>query len=375
MKIMTVFGTRPEAIKMAPLALALGRDGRFECCVCVTGQHRELLDQVLDFFRIRPDADLDIMQEGLSLPQTASRILLGMDRVIKEKKPDLVLVHGDTTTSFAAALAAFYNHVPVGHVEAGLRTGNKYSPFPEEMDRRLTARIADLHFAPTEENRAALIAEGIDPSRIYVTGNTAIDALNMVKSKSTAPAVMALDGTKADLSRLESKRLMLLTCHRRENYGRNMNRILTAVRRIASDFPDVFVICPVHPSPEAKNACRLLEGTDNILLASPVPYADMLALLDRSYMLVTDSGGLQEEASALGIPTAVIRNETERVEAVKCGAAVIAGVDEESVYSVLSRLLSDSAYYKTMAAHRNLYGDGRACERIIALLAEYEKVF
>ena len=371
MKIMTVFGTRPEAIKMAPLALALGSDGRFECCVCVTAQHRELLDQVLELFGIEADVDLNIMQDGLSLAQTASDILLGMDRVLKERRPDMVLVHGDTTTSFAASLAAFYNHIPVGHVEAGLRSGNKYSPFPEEMDRRLTARIADLHFAPTEQNREALIAEGIDPSRIYVTGNTAIDALNMIRSRRSGATVLkTLGGDIVPLDRLSGKRIVVLTCHRRENLGQGMQQIFAAIKRIAADYPDVCVVYPVHLNPCVRKAAGELSGTDNIILVEPLPYADMIDLLDRSYLLATDSGGLQEEAPALGKPVAVIRNETERFEAVDSGSAVMAGVGEQSVYDTLSRMLSDDEYYKGMAAQQTLYGDGRACERIIAALAK-----
>ena len=371
MKIMTVFGTRPEAIKMAPLALALGSDGRFECCVCVTAQHRELMDQVLELFGLKADVDLNIMQEDLSLAQTASSILLGMDRVLKERRPDLVLVHGDTTTSFAASLAAFYNHIPVGHVEAGLRTGNKYSPFPEEMDRRLTARIAELHFAPTEENRAALIAEGIDPSRIYVTGNTAIDALNMIRSRLPEETVLtALGGERIPLSRLESKRIAVLTCHRRENLGRNMQQIFAAVKRVASEHPDVCVVYPVHPNPCVRSAAKQLQGADNIILAEPLAYADMIALLARSCLLVTDSGGLQEEAPALGKPVAVIRNETERFEAINSGTAVMAGVDEQSVYETVGKMLSDNENCRAAVPLRTLYGDGKACERIIDVLAK-----
>ncbi len=371
MKIMTVFGTRPEAIKMAPLALALGSDGRFECCVCVTAQHRELLDQVLELFGIKADVDLDIMQDGLSLAQTTSEIILGMDRVLKERRPDMVLVHGDTTTSFAAALAAFYNHIPVGHVEAGLRTGNKYSPFPEEMDRRLTARIAELHFAPTEENRAALIAEGVDPSRIYVTGNTAIDALNMIRSRRGGKTVLkTLDGELIPLDQLNGRRIVVLTCHRRENIGQGMRQIFSAVKRIAADYPDVCVVYPVHLNPCVRREAAVLAGVESVILAEPLPYAEMVDLMAHSCLLVTDSGGLQEEAPALGKPVAVIRNETERFEAVSSGSAVMAGVDEQSVYGTISRMLSDTEYYKSMAAKQTLYGDGKACERIIAVLAE-----
>lgn len=368
MKIMMVFGTRPEAIKMAPLALALRNDGRFECCICVTAQHRELMDGVLEFFGLKPDIDLDLMHEGQTAAQTVSQVLARMEGVFTENRPDMVLVHGDTATSLAAALAAFYSGIPVGHVEAGLRTGNRLSPFPEEMDRRLISRIAELHFAPSELNRKALLAEGTDPSKIFVTGNTAIDALRIALSHPEAPLCLPLSGGVLTGAELEGKRIVVLTCHRRENLGRNMQQIFAAVNRSAKAHPDVLFIYPVHPNPEVRQAAQQLLGHENIRLTEPIGYAQMVALLKRCCFVVTDSGGLQEEAPALGKPVVVIRNETERPEAVSSGNAVLAGTDEQGLFETIEKLLTDEAAYASMARSENIYGDGFAAERIADIL-------
>ncbi len=366
LKVMSVFGTRPEAIKMAPLVQELARREEVESLCCVTAQHREMLDSVLGIFHLRPDFDLNIMEPRQSLYTITSKALLGMEGVLREAQPDVVLVHGDTSTTFAGALAAFYAQIPVGHVEAGLRTLDKYSPFPEEMNRTLVGDIAAYHFCPTRANEENLRREGISQG-IYRTGNTVIDALR---------TTVRTDYTFSEdlLNRLDyqNKRVILVTCHRRENYGAPMEHIMSALRRLAADFPHHTLIYPVHLSPTVQEAAhRYLDGLPNVHLIPPVDVEDMHNLMARAYLVMTDSGGLQEEAPALGKPVLVLRRETERPEAVTAGTVQLAGTEEERVYQLARTLLTDPAAYEKMAHAVNPYGDGRACARIAdALLYE-----
>ena len=358
LKVMSVFGTRPEAVKMAPLVLELGRRPELESVVCVTAQHREMLDSVLRQFDISPKHDLNIMQSGQSLSDITSRVLHGMAPVYEEEKPGLVLVHGDTTTTFAASLAAFYAHIPVGHVEAGLRTFDRWSPWPEEMNRRMTGQLASLHFAPTRRNAENLRREGVEGS-IWITGNTVIDALRYTASGEGF--------SRPELSEIDyvNYRVITLTCHRRENYGGPMRNIFEAVRNTALRFPDVIFVYPVHLSPVVRQAAgELLSGVPNIKLMEPLDAVDMHRLMAKSYMVMTDSGGLQEEAPALGKPVLVLRRETERPEAVEAGTVVLAGTERERIELLAAKLLTDRAEYDRMAHAVNPYGDGRACERI-----------
>lgn len=357
-KVMSVFGTRPEAIKMAPLVLELDSRPEFESIVCVTAQHRQMLDGVLDCFSIRPDYDLDIMQSGQTLSDITSRVLCGLGSVLHEAKPDLVLVHGDTTTTFASALGAFYEKIPVGHVEAGLRTFDRYSPFPEEMNRCMVARLASYHFAPTAYNAKNLKNENIRDN-IFVTGNTVIDAMKYTVGDGTftTPALQKLD--------FAHRRVIAMTCHRRENYGEAMENIFRAVRRMAQAHPEVTVVYPVHLSPYVRDtARRLLGSTENILLIEPLDAMEMHRLMAKSYFVMTDSGGLQEEAPALGKPVLVLRRETERPEAVEAGTVELVGVDEEHILARSEALLTDASLYSRMARAVNPYGDGNACRRI-----------
>lgn len=358
LKVMSVFGTRPEAIKMAPLVLELEKRPELESVVCVTAQHREMLDSVLEEFHIKPKHDLNIMQSGQSLSDITSRVLHGMAPVYEEEKPGLVLVHGDTTTTFAASLAAFYAHIPVGHVEAGLRTFDRWSPWPEEMNRRMTGQLASLHFAPTKRNAENLRREGVEGS-IWITGNTVIDALRYTASGEgfSRPELGDIDYV--------NHRVITLTCHRRENYGGPMRNIFEAVRNTALRFPDVIFVYPVHLSPVVRQAAgELLGGVRNIRLIEPLDAVDMHRLMAKSYMVMTDSGGLQEEAPALGKPVLVLRRETERPEAVEAGTVVLAGTERERIELLAAKLLTDRAEYDRMAHAVNPYGDGRACERI-----------
>ena len=358
LKVMSVFGTRPEAIKMAPLVLELEKRPELESVVCVTAQHREMLDSVLEEFHIKPKHDLNIMQSGQSLSDITSRVLHGMAPVYEEEKPGLVLVHGDTTTTFAASLAAFYAHIPVGHVEAGLRTFDRWSPWPEEMNRRMTGQLASLHFAPTKRNAENLRREGVEGS-IWITGNTVIDALRYTASGEGF--------SRPELSEIDyvNYRVITLTCHRRENYGGPMRNIFEAVRNTALRFPDVIFVYPVHLSPVVRQAAgELLGGVRNIRLIEPLDAVDMHRLMAKSYMVMTDSGGLQEEAPALGKPVLVLRRETERPEAVEAGTVVLAGTERERIELLAAKLLTDRAEYDRMAHAVNPYGDGRACERI-----------
>ena len=358
-RVMTIFGTRPEAIKMAPLVLELqSRQGIQPIC-CVTAQHREMLDAVLEIFRLKPDYDLNIMEPRQTLSTITTKCLLGMEGVLEEAKPDLVLVHGDTSTTFAGALAAFYRQIPVGHVEAGLRTWDKYSPFPEEMNRKLVGDIADLHFCPTPANRENLAREGITDG-VFVTGNTVIDALKTTVRTDYSFSTQALNGLD-----YTGKRIILVTCHRRENYGQPMANIMTALRRIADAFPDVELIYPVHLSPVVREAAgKYLSGHPRIHLIDPLSADEMHNLMARAYLVMTDSGGLQEEAPALGRPVLVLRRETERPEAVKAGTVRLAGTEEEEIFSLASELLHDERAYHAMAHAVNPYGDGQACRRI-----------
>lgn len=357
-KVLSVFGTRPEAIKMAPLVLELQTRPDIESRVCITAQHREMLDSVMDRFGLSADFDLNLMRQGQTLTDITARVLGSLGNILAQYQPDLVLVHGDTTTAFAAALTAFYAKVPVGHVEAGLRTFDKYSPYPEEMNRQLIGRIAELHFAPTDSNRKNLNREGIDHG-IYITGNTVIDAMKYtVTGKGfTSPELSALD--------LDGKRVITMTCHRRENYGAPMEQIFTAVSQIAGEFPDVQVIYPVHPAPVVREtAQRILGQVPNIALISPLDAIDMHRLMSESYLVMTDSGGIQEEAPSLGKPVLVLRQETERPEAVAAGTVKLAGVETKDIIQLARTLLTNPSVYHEMAQAVNPYGDGMACKRI-----------
>ena len=358
-RVMTIFGTRPEAIKMAPLALELSRRPQIDALCCVTAQHRQMLDSVLDIFRLVPDFDLNIMEPRQTLSTITSKCLLGMEEVLEQARPDLVLVHGDTSTTFAGALAAFYHRVPVGHVEAGLRTYDKYSPYPEEMNRRMVSAIADLHFCPTPSNRDNLAREGIEQG-VFLTGNTVIDALQTTVVKDFHFS----EGVLNDLDYVNRK-VILVTCHRRENYGTPMAHIMTALRRVADAFPDVELVYPVHLSPVVQEAAhQYLDGHPRIHLIAPLAVDEMHNLMARCHLVMTDSGGLQEEAPALGKPVLVLRRETERPEAVAAGTVQLAGTEEEPIFQMASRLLTDPGAYAAMAHAANPYGDGRACGRI-----------
>ncbi|NLT49239.1 MAG: UDP-N-acetylglucosamine 2-epimerase (non-hydrolyzing) [Clostridiales bacterium] len=364
MKILTVFGTRPEAIKMAPLVRQLEKEPGLESVVCVTAQHREMLDQVLELFELTPDFDLNVMKPNQSVSQISTNVLLGMERVLNEVQPDMVLVHGDTTTTFASALAAFYQKIPVGHVEAGLRTYDKYSPYPEEMNRILTGHIAELHFAPTERNRQNLLKENIADDKIFITGNTVIDALLTVAEKPYEfedETLMRID--------FDRHRVITVTCHRRENLGENMINIFSAVRDIAREFDDVEIVYPVHLNPKVRAAAdEVLGGTERVHLIQPLQYQPFVNLMARSHFIITDSGGMQEEAPALGKPVLVVRRETERPEAVEAGTVKLAGVERDTIYSLAKELLTDQRIYDAMAKAVNPYGDGKACQRITDII-------
>lgn len=356
-KVMTVFGTRPETIKMAPLVKELKSREEIETIVCVTAQHRQMLDQVLDAFEIKPDYDLDIMKKGQTLSDITTRVLQGIQSVIQEVKPDIVLVHGDTTTTFAGALAAFYNQVPIGHVEAGLRTYNKYSPFPEEANRQFVGTIADIHFAPTEISKLNLMKEGKEESSIVVTGNTAIDALN---------TTVRDDYNHEVLNWVGQDKMIMLTAHRRENLGEPMKNMFKAIKRIIEKYNDVKVIYPVHLNPIVKaTAEEILGDCDRVKLINPLEVLDFHNLLNKSYLILTDSGGIQEEAPSLGKPVIVLRDTTERPEGIKAGTLKLAGTDEEVIYNMIDELLSDKNEYDRMSKASNPYGDGKASERIV----------
>ena len=363
---MLIFGTRPEAIKMAPLARELSARPDFHVKICVTAQHRQMLDQVLNIFHIRPDYDLDIMKKSQTLGYITTAVVNGVEETLTRDRPDIALVHGDTTTSFAAALAAFYRQVPVGHVEAGLRSYDRYSPFPEEMNRRLTSDLATLHFAPTPQNRRNLAQENVTKN-VFVTGNTVIDALHLT----VRPDYRFQNETVRALSDFDG-RLILMTAHRRENLGEPLHNICRAVRRTALAHPDCRVVYPVHPNPAVQQTAQeILGNVENVRLCEPLDVEDMHNLMSRAYLVLTDSGGLQEEAPALGKPVLVLRRETERPEAVEAGTVRMAGVEEDTIFGLTESLLTDRAAYDRMAHAVNPYGDGHACRRIAEALLWY----
>ncbi|SES11150.1 UDP-N-acetylglucosamine 2-epimerase (non-hydrolysing) [Gracilibacillus ureilyticus] len=356
-KVMTIFGTRPEAIKMAPLVLELKkRPEQFEAIVTVTAQHREMLDQVLSIFDITPDYDLNIMKARQTLAQITTRALEGLDKVMQETKPDIVLVHGDTTTTFAASLAAYYNQIAVGHVEAGLRTWNKYSPYPEEMNRQLTGVMADLHFAPTTKSSQNLINENKKEETIFITGNTAIDALSTTVNTSYTHPV---------LDKVGDKRLVLMTAHRRENLGQNMQQMFRAIKRLVDKHQDIHVVYPVHLNPAVQETANEILGNDQrISLIEPLAVVDFHNFASQAHLILTDSGGVQEEAPSLGVPVLVLRDTTERPEGIEAGTLKLAGTDEDNIFQLADELLSDEEAHREMARASNPYGDGKASERI-----------
>ncbi|MGL4860270.1 MAG: non-hydrolyzing UDP-N-acetylglucosamine 2-epimerase [Enterobacteriaceae bacterium] len=372
MKVLTVFGTRPEAIKMAPLVRALAQDAAFETKVCVTAQHRQMLDQVLKLFQITPDFDLDIMRPGQDLSDITCRILQGMKPVLSGFKPDVVLVHGDTTTTMATSLAAFYQRIPVGHVEAGLRTGELYSPWPEEANRTLTGHLALYHFAPTERARDNLLRESIPAGQIFVTGNTVIDALLTVRDDILHD--QQLHDTmirRYPFLQQTDKKIVLVTGHRRESFGEGFERICTALAGIARAHPEVHVVYPMHFNPNVREPVRRILGdVDSVSLIEPLDYQPFVYLMNRSYLILTDSGGIQEEAPSLGKPVLVMRDTTERPEAVDAGTVRLVGTCSETIIEQVTRLLSDEQAYHAMARAHNPYGDGQACQRIVAALKE-----
>ncbi|NLD86635.1 MAG: UDP-N-acetylglucosamine 2-epimerase (non-hydrolyzing) [Clostridiales bacterium] len=364
-KVMSIFGTRPDAIKMCPLVIELQKRPEIQSIVCLTAQHRQMLDQVMDIFGVKADYDLDIMKERQTLHTITTGILLGLEKVLKDAKPDIVLVHGDTTTSFVASLAAFYEKIPVGHVEAGLRTFDKYSPYPEEMNRRLTGRIATYHYAPTELNRSNLAAEGITEN-VFVTGNTVIDSMKYT----------VRDGYEYNNKFLRSidfsdGKYVLLTAHRRENLGQGIENICNAVKRLVSDSPELHIVWPVHLNPVVRETVfPMLGDVPRVHLLEPTDVTDNHNLMSKCYFVMTDSGGIQEEATAIGVPTLVLRTETERPEGLDTGILKLAGVDTEVIYSLASELMRDKALYEKMAKAANPYGDGHASERIANAIIE-----
>lgn len=357
-KVMSVFGTRPEAIKMAPLVKELDSRQEIESIVCVTAQHREMLDQVLETFDIKPSYDLNIMKQGQTLADVTTRALIGLEQVIKEEKPDIVLVHGDTTTTFAGALAAFYNQVAIGHVEAGLRTYDKYSPFPEEMNRQMVDRMTDMYFAPTQISKNNLLKENIDENKIYITGNTAIDAMCTTVDESY---------THPELTWIKpGERMILLTAHRRENLGEPMRHIFKGIKKVVDEFNDVKVIYPIHMNPKVREvANEVFENCDRVKLIEPLEVFDFHNFQNKSYIILTDSGGIQEEAPSLGKPVLVLRDTTERPEGIEAGTLKLVGTDEEIIYNETKKLLLDKEEYEKMSKASNPYGDGHASERIV----------
>ncbi len=366
-KVMSIFGTRPEAIKMAPLVKELERREEIESIVCVTAQHREMLDQVLETFEIKPDYDLNIMKQGQTLGDVTTRALNGVEEVIKESQPDIVLVHGDTTTTFAGALAAFYNQVAIGHVEAGLRTYDKYSPFPEEMNRQMVDCMTDMYFAPTELSKANLLKENINEEKIYITGNTAIDAMSTtVDSDYTHPELDWINN---------NERMILLTAHRRENLGEPMRHIFKAIRKIVDEFEDVKVIYPIHMNPKVREVAKeIFDGCDRVKLIEPLEVFDFHNFQNKSFIILTDSGGIQEEAPSLGKPVLVLRDTTERPEGIDAGTLKLVGTDEDVIYEETKKLLTDKEQYEKMSKASNPYGDGHASERIVdAIIEKFNK--
>ena len=369
MKVLTVFGTRPEAIKMAPLVHALAKDPHFEAKVCVTAQHREMLDQVLKLFSIVPEYDLNIMQPGQGLTEITCRILEGLKPVLESFKPDVVLVRGDTTTTMAASLAAFYQRIPVGHVEAGLRTGDLSSPWPEEGNRTLTGHLATYHFAPTETSRQNLLRENIADNRIAVTGNTVIDALFWVRDRVLSDEALRNELTQRYPFLANGKKMILVTGHRRESFGRGFEQICHALAEIAANNPDVQIVYPVHLNPNVSEPVkRILGHVENVMLIEPQDYLPFVWLMNRAWLILTDSGGIQEEAPSLGKPVLVMRDMTERPEAVSAGTVCLVGTDSQRIVNEVTRLLQDESAYQAMSRAHNPYGDGQACHRILSAL-------
>ena len=364
-KVMTIFGTRPEAIKMAPLVKELKSRKEIECIVCVTAQHREMLDQVLETFDIVPDYDLNIMKKGQSLSDITIRVLKGLEKIIQKVKPNIVLVHGDTTTTFAGALAAFYNQVDIGHVEAGLRTYNKYSPYPEEMNRQMVTCMTDMYFAPTKLSASNLINEGRNKENIYITGNTAIDAMSTTVTKNYKNKILDWVG---------DDRMILLTAHRRENLGDPMRSIFKAIKRIVDEFNDIKVVYPIHLNPKVREiANEVFNNCDKIKLIEPLEVFDFHNFQNKSYIILTDSGGIQEEAPSLGKPVLVLRDTTERPEGIEAGTLKLVGTNENVIYNETKKLLTDRTMYNKMSKASNPYGDGHASKRIVdAIIKRYE---
>lgn len=368
-RVMSVFGTRPEAIKMAPLVKELEKSEHIENLVCVTAQHREMLDQVLEIFDIKPDYDLNIMKDRQTLTGITTRVLEGMEGVLEEARPDIVLVHGDTSTTFVTALAAFYKQIPVGHVEAGLRTYNIYEPFPEEMNRKLAGAIATLHFSPTPLAKNNLLKEAVDEDAIYITGNTVIDALKTTIHEDYHFTVDILNQID-----FKNKRVITMTAHRRENLGEPLRNICEAVREIANEFADVEVVYAVHKNPAVRDvAYEILGDVKNVHLIEPLDLKDMHNLMQRSYLVLTDSGGLQEEVPSMGKPVLVLRNVTERPEGIEAGTLKLAGVEKDTIYSLTHELLTNENIYKQMAQAKNPFGDGEASRRIVEAILSYFK--
>lgn len=370
MKVLTVFGTRPEAIKMAPLVHALAEDTRFEARICVTAQHREMLDQVIELFEIFPDYDLNLMKAGQTLNDVTARILTEIKPVLQEFKPDVVLVHGDTATTFAASLASYYEQISVGHVEAGLRTGNIYSPWPEEGNRKLTGALTKYHFAPTETSKKNLVRENYPESDIHITGNTVIDALLMIKKKIDNSSSLN-DKLSAAFPMLDkNKKLILVTGHRRESFGGGFERICESLALTANRYPDAQILYPMHLNPNVREPVnRILKGINNIHLIEPQQYLPFIYLMNQAYIILTDSGGIQEEAPSLGKPVLVMRDTTERPEAVSAGTVKLVGTDVEVMTAAINDLMDNEDAYKEMSFAHNPYGDGDACEKILSILA------
>ncbi|EMF0205868.1 UDP-N-acetylglucosamine 2-epimerase (non-hydrolyzing) [Enterococcus hirae] len=360
-KIMTIFGTRPEAIKMAPLIKAIENDERFESIVTVTAQHRQMLDQVMDIFDLKADYDLNIMKDGQTLTDITSRVIKELDSVLIEAKPDIILVHGDTTTTFAASIAGFYHQIQIGHVEAGLRTWNKYSPFPEEMNRQLTDTLADIYFAPTVMSKSNLLKEGRPEESIFITGNTVIDAMEYTIKQNYSNEF---------LDNLAGKRIILVTMHRRENLGQPMTNVFKAINRLVEKFEDVHIVFPMHKNPKVrKNAEETLSDSEQVHLIEPLDVIDFQNFSNNSYMILSDSGGVQEEAPSLGVPVLVLRDTTERPEGIEAGTLKLVGTEEDKVFEEATLLLSDKEEYEKMSQASNPYGDGNASERILDAIA------
>lgn len=360
-KIMTIFGTRPEAIKMAPLIKAIENDERFESIVTVTAQHRQMLDQVMDIFDLKADYDLNIMKDGQTLSDVTSRVIKELDSVLVEAKPDIILVHGDTTTTFAASIAGFYHQIKIGHVEAGLRTWNKYSPFPEEMNRQLTDTLADIYFAPTVMSKSNLLKEGRSEKSIFITGNTAIDAMKYTIKQNYSNDL---------LDNLAGKRIILVTMHRRENLGQPMTNVFKAINRLVEKFEDVHIVFPMHKNPKVrKNAEETFNDSEQVHLIEPLDVIDFQNFSNNSYMILSDSGGVQEEAPSLGVPVLVLRDTTERPEGIEVGTLKLVGTEEDKVFEEATLLLSDKEEYEKMSQASNPYGDGNASERILDAIA------